>query len=39
MDPMKDHVAAEGVSAVLAQDRDRLARQPAYLSYLCEAFD
>ena len=38
MDPMRDLVAAGGVSAVLAQDRDRFAREPAYLSYLREAF-
>jgi Resolvase, N terminal domain len=39
MDPMRDLVVASGVSAVLAQDRDRFAREPAYLSYLREAFD
>ena len=38
MDPMRDLVVAGGVSAVLAQDRDRYAREPAYLSYLREAF-
>jgi DNA invertase Pin-like site-specific DNA recombinase len=39
MDPMRDLVAAGGVSAVLlAQDRDRLVREPAHLSYLHEAF-
>ena len=30
MDRMRDLVAAGGVSAVLAQDRDKLAREPAY---------
>jgi hypothetical protein len=30
MDPMRDLVVAGGVSAVLAQDRDRFAREPAY---------
>jgi DNA invertase Pin-like site-specific DNA recombinase len=30
MDPMRDLVTAGGVSAVLAQDHDRLAREPAY---------
>ena len=38
MDPMRDLVVAGGGSAVLAQDRDRFAREPAYLSYLREAF-
>jgi site-specific DNA recombinase len=38
MDPMRDLVAAGSVSVVLAQDRDRFAREPAYLSYLREAF-
>jgi DNA invertase Pin-like site-specific DNA recombinase len=38
MDLMRNLVAAGGVSAVLAQDRDRFAREPAYLSYLREAF-
>ena len=37
MDAMSDLVAAGGVSAMLAQDRDRFAREPAYLSYLREA--
>jgi hypothetical protein len=32
MDPMRDLVAAGIVSAVLAQDHDRFAREPAYLS-------
>ncbi|MBA2618761.1 MAG: recombinase family protein [Rubrobacter sp.] len=30
MDRVRDLVAAEGVSVVLAQDRDRFAREPAY---------
>src|SRR5215211_6617219 len=30
MDRVRDLVAAGGVSAVLAQDRDRIAREPAY---------
>ena len=30
MDRVRDLVAAGGVSVVLAQDRDRLAREPAY---------
>jgi site-specific DNA recombinase len=34
MDRVRDHVAAGGVSVVLAQDRDRFAREPAYLFYL-----
>jgi site-specific DNA recombinase len=38
MDPMRDLVAAGSVSVVLAQDRDRFAREPVYLSYLREAF-
>jgi DNA invertase Pin-like site-specific DNA recombinase len=38
MDSMRELVAARGVSAVLAQDRDRFAREPAYLTYLREAF-
>ena len=38
MNPMRDLVATGGVSAVLAQDRDRLARQPAYLSYFRKVF-
>ena len=32
MDRVRDLVAAGGVSEVLAQDRDRFAREPAYLS-------
>jgi DNA invertase Pin-like site-specific DNA recombinase len=35
---MRDLVAAGSASAVLAQDHDRFAREPAYLSYLREAF-
>src|SRR5687768_13954062 len=31
MDRVRDLVAAGGVSAVLAQDRDRFSREPAYL--------
>src|SRR5215204_4592843 len=31
MDRVRDLVAAGGVSLVLAQDRDRFAREPAYL--------
>jgi site-specific DNA recombinase len=31
MDLIRDMVAAGGVSVVLAQDRDRFAREPAYL--------
>ena len=31
MDRVRDLVAAGGVSVVLAQDRDRFAREPAYL--------
>jgi hypothetical protein len=34
MDPIGDLVVAGGLSAVLAQDHDRFAREPAYLSYL-----
>jgi hypothetical protein len=30
MDRVRDLVAAGGVSVVLAQDRDRFAREPAY---------
>ena len=30
MDPIRDLVAAGGVSAVLAQDHDGFAREPAY---------
>src|ERR687893_1938261 len=38
MDRVRDLVAARGVSVVLAQDRDRFAREPAYLFYLREEF-
>src|ERR687898_1237647 len=38
MDRVRDLVAAGGVSAVLAQDRDRFAREPAYLYLLREEF-
>src|ERR687897_3938273 len=38
MDRVRDLVAAGGVFVVLAQDRDRLAREPAYLFYLREEF-
>jgi site-specific DNA recombinase len=38
MDHVRDLVAAGGVSVVLAQDRDRFAREPAYLFYLREVF-
>src|SRR5918997_334488 len=38
MDRMRDLVAAGGVSLVLARDRDRFAREPAYLFYLREGF-
>src|SRR5918995_1738189 len=38
MDRVRDLVAAGGVSLVLAQDRDRFAREPAYLFYLREEF-
>ena len=34
MDRKRDLVAAGSVSVVLAQDRDRFAREPAYLFYL-----
>ena len=36
MDRVRDLVATGGVSVVLAQDRDRFAREPAYLFYLRE---
>jgi DNA invertase Pin-like site-specific DNA recombinase len=35
---MRDLVAAGSASAVLAQDHDRFAREPAYLSFLRESF-
>src|SRR5919107_284415 len=38
MDRVRDLVAAGGVSAVLAQDRDRFSREPAYLYLLREEF-
>jgi site-specific DNA recombinase len=38
MDRVRDLVAGGGVSVVLAQDRDRFAREPAYLFYLREEF-
>jgi site-specific DNA recombinase len=38
MDRVRDLVSAGGVSVVLAQDRDRFAREPAYLFYLREEF-
>src|SRR3712207_3669293 len=39
MDRMRDLVAAGGVTAVLAQDRDRFAREPAYLYLLRKEFE
>jgi site-specific DNA recombinase len=38
MDRVRDLVATGGVSVVLAQDRGRFAREPAYLFYLREEF-
>jgi site-specific DNA recombinase len=38
MDHVRDLVAAGGVSVVLSQDRDRFAREPAYLYILREEF-
>ena len=38
MDRVRDLVGADVVSVVLAQDRDRFAREPAYLYLLCEEF-
>jgi site-specific DNA recombinase len=38
MDRVRDLVAADSVSVVLAQDRDRFAREPAYLYLLREEF-
>src|SRR5215218_10313279 len=38
LDRVRDLVAAGGVSAVLAQDRDRFAREPAYLFLLRQEF-
>src|SRR4051794_34650361 len=39
MDRVRDLVAAGGVSVVLAQDRDRFAREPAYHSLLRREFE
>src|SRR5918999_2505162 len=39
MDRVRDLVAAGGVSVVLAQDRDRFAREPAYLYLLRRELD
>ena len=39
MDRVRDIVAAGGVSVVLAQDRDRLAREPAYHYLLRREFE
>jgi site-specific DNA recombinase len=39
MDRVRDLVAAGDVSVVLAQDRDRFAREPAYLYILKEEFE
>jgi DNA invertase Pin-like site-specific DNA recombinase len=39
MDHVRDRVAAGGVSLVLAQDRDRFAREPAYLYLLRREFE
>src|SRR5918995_636945 len=39
MDRVRDLVAAGGVSAVLAQDRDRIAREPAYHYLLRREFE
>jgi site-specific DNA recombinase len=39
MDRMRDLVAAGGVSVVLAQDRDRIAREPAYHYLLKREFE
>jgi len=38
MDRVRDLVSAGGVFVVLAQDRDRFAREPVYLFYLQEEF-
>jgi hypothetical protein len=38
MDRVRDLVAAGGVSVVLAQDRDRFAREPSYVYLLREEF-
>jgi site-specific DNA recombinase len=39
MDRVRYHVAAGGVSVVLAQDRDRFAREPAYHYLLRKEFE
>src|SRR4051812_24432917 len=39
MDRVRDLVAAGGVVVVLAQDRDRFAREPAYLYLLRKEFE
>jgi site-specific DNA recombinase len=39
MDRVRDPVASGGVSVVLAQDRDRIARQPAYHYLLRREFE
>jgi site-specific DNA recombinase len=39
MDRVRDLVAAGGVSLVLAQDRDRIAREPAYRYLLRREFE
>jgi site-specific DNA recombinase len=39
MDRMRDLVGAGGVSVVLAQDRDRIAREPAYHYLLRREFE
>jgi site-specific DNA recombinase len=39
MDRVRDLVAADGVSVVLAQDRDRFAREPAYYYLLRREFE
>jgi len=38
MDRVRDLVAADGISVVLAQDRDRIAREPAYHYLLRQEF-
>ena len=38
LDRVRDLVATGGAAVVLAQDRDRIAREPAYLFYLREEF-
>src|SRR5919112_6847975 len=39
LDRVRDLVQGEGVSVVLAQDRDRFAREPAYLYLLKQEFE